>query len=84
MTCFATLGAVLVAVSVLVLYPSTAFDAPSYHLPLARDLVRQHGLVYDPFVRYSFFPQANEAMFAVMMLFSRRTLWRPRHWSTPC
>ena len=24
--------------------------------------------MYDPYVRYSFFPQANEAMFAVMLL----------------
>jgi Dolichyl-phosphate-mannose-protein mannosyltransferase len=67
-TSFTILVLVLVGFSYLTLYPSTAFDAPSYHLPLARDLVRQHGLVYDPFVRYSFFPQANEAMFAVMML----------------
>ncbi len=70
-TCFAVLVLILVGFSYFTLYPSTAFDAPSYHLPLARDLVRQHGLVYDPFVRYSFFPQANEAMFAVMMLFTQ-------------
>ncbi len=66
--CLGLLGLVLLGFSVLALYPATAFDATSYHLPLARDLVRQHGLVYDPFVRYSFFPQANEAMFAVMQL----------------
>ena len=70
MTCFVVLALILLGFSYFTLYPSTAFDAPSYHLPLARDLVRQHGLVYDPFVRYSFFPQANEAMFAVMMLFT--------------
>ncbi|GAC1639772.1 MAG: hypothetical protein NVS4B2_29230 [Chloroflexota bacterium] len=62
----------LLGFSVLTLYPSTslAYDATSYHLPLARDLVQHHGLVYDPFVRYSFFPQGNEAMFAVMLLLS--------------
>jgi hypothetical protein len=66
----AVVGLALIAYSVLVLYPSTAFDATSYHLPLARDLVQRHGLIYDPFVRYSFFPQPNEAMFAVMQLLS--------------
>lgn len=67
-SCFAVLVVVLFGFSLFVLYPSTAFDATSYHLPLARDLVRHQGLVYDPFIRYSFFPQANEAMFAVMLL----------------
>lgn len=70
-----SLGVLLIAVvgfSMLTLYPSTslAYDATSYHLPLARDLVQHHGLVYDPFVRYSFFPQGNEALFAVMVLLS--------------
>jgi hypothetical protein len=69
-TCFALLLLVLLGFSALTLYPSTAFDATSYHLPLARDLVQHHGLVYDPFVRYSFFPQSNEALFAVMLLLS--------------
>jgi hypothetical protein len=66
--CFGVLGLVVLGFSVLALYPVTAFDATSYHLPLARDLVHEHGLAYDPFVRYSFFPQANEALFAVMQL----------------
>lgn len=66
--CSLVLAVVLFGFSLFVLYPSSAFDATSYHLPLARDLVRHHGLVYDPFVRYSFFPQANEAIFAVMLL----------------
>jgi hypothetical protein len=48
----------------------TAFDATMYHLPLARDLVQNQGFSYDPFVRYSFFPQANEAVFAVAMMLS--------------
>jgi Dolichyl-phosphate-mannose-protein mannosyltransferase len=58
---------VLLGFSVLSLYPSNGFDATSYHLPLAMDLVRHQGLVYNPFARYSFFPQANEALFAVIM-----------------
>ena len=65
------LGLALVFFSVLAIYPSTAFDATSYHLPLARDLVEHHGLVYDPYVRFSFFPQGNESVFAVMLLITR-------------
>jgi hypothetical protein len=68
---FTVLAVALIAFSALALYPVTAFDAISYHLPLARDLVENHGLVYDPFARYSFFPQANESMFAVMLLMSK-------------
>lgn len=62
---------VLIGFSVLALYPSSGFDATSYHLPLARNLIRHQGLVYDPFTRYSFFPQANEAMFAVAGLITQ-------------
>ena len=68
---FTVLVGALIFYSALALYPVTAFDAISYHLPLARDLVQNHGLVYDLFVRYSFFPQANESIFAVMMLMSK-------------
>ena len=65
-----TLGGFLLVLSVLTIYPMTAFDATMYHLPLARDLVQNQGFQYDPFVRYSFFPQGNEAVFAVAMLLS--------------
>ena len=61
---------VLLGFSMLTLYPSTTADVNGYHLPLARDLVQHHGLVYDPFVRYSFFPQANESLFGVVLLLS--------------
>jgi Dolichyl-phosphate-mannose-protein mannosyltransferase len=67
------IGVLLVVVlgfSLLALYPSTADDANNYHLPLARDLIQHQGLVYDPFVRYSFFPQANESLFALMLMLS--------------
>jgi hypothetical protein len=56
--------------SVLALYPATAFDSIMYHLPLARDLVTHHGFTYDAFVRFSFLPQANEALFALTFLLS--------------
>jgi hypothetical protein len=65
-----TLGGFLLVASVLTIYPMTAFDATMYHLPLARDLVQNQGFNYDPFVRYSFFPQGNEAVFAIAMLLS--------------
>jgi len=65
-----TLGGFLLVLSVLTIYPMTAFDATMYHLPLARDLVQNQGFQYDPFVRYSFFPQGNEAVFAFAMLLS--------------
>ena len=71
---FTVLGGALLFFSALTLYPVTAFDATSYHLPLARDLVQHHGLVYDPFIRYSFFPQANESLFAVMLLMSHNAI----------
>ncbi len=68
---FGLLLAALAFFSVLALYPVNGFDATSYHLPLARDLVRHHGFSYDPYVRYSFFPQAGESIFAVMLMLSR-------------
>jgi hypothetical protein len=68
---YAALLAVLLVFSALPIYPTTAFDATSYHLPLARQLVVEHGLRYDPFVRFSFFPQAGESVFAVMLLLAR-------------
>ena len=71
---FAVLLGALSLFSVLALYPSTAFDATSYHLPLAREIVETHGLTYDPFVRFSFFPQANESVFAVVLLLSRNPI----------
>jgi hypothetical protein len=70
LVCLGALAVVLLAFSVMALYPVSAltFDAANYHLPLAQELVRRHGLVYDPFVRFSFFPQANEALFAVVLI----------------
>ena len=67
---FGILLLVLAFFSGLALYPVNGFDATSYHLPLARDLVAHHGLRFDPFVRYSFFPQTGESLFAVMLMLS--------------
>jgi hypothetical protein len=60
----------LLFLSLLTLFPAPGFDATTYHLPLARDLLQGQGFSYDPYVRYSFFPQANEALFAAVMMSS--------------
>jgi 4-amino-4-deoxy-L-arabinose transferase-like glycosyltransferase len=66
--CLTTLLVVVAGFSWFALYPVTVGDAVNYHLPLAHNLVAAHGLRYDPFVRYSFFPQANEALFAIVLM----------------
>lgn len=63
----------LVAFSVLTLYPAATYDVTMYHFPLARLLIEHRGFVHDPFVRYSFFPQAGEAMFAAVLLLTKQT-----------
>ncbi|MFY9820134.1 MAG: glycosyltransferase family 39 protein [Thermoanaerobaculia bacterium] len=53
------------------LYPPTAFDATLYHLPFARAFVETGGLPYLADRRFPVFPQANEVLFAAVMLFGR-------------
>jgi hypothetical protein len=55
----------------LALYPPTAFDATLYHLPFARAFVRSGGVPYLLDRRVPVFPQANEILFAAVMLFGR-------------
>ncbi len=68
-------GAVLVGLAVvtpfllLALYPPTAFDATLYHLPFARAFVESGGVPYLLDRRVPVFPQANEILFAAVMLF---------------
>jgi hypothetical protein len=56
---------------VLALYPPTAFDATLYHLPFARAFAESGGVpaLWDR--RFPVFPQANEILFAAVMLFGR-------------
>jgi dolichyl-phosphate-mannose-protein mannosyltransferase len=54
----------------LPLYPPTGFDATMYHLPVAKLYAQKHSLVYDPYIRFSSFPQLNEMLFSLMLLFS--------------
>lgn len=54
----------------LTLYPPTAFDATMYHLPFARGMVASGGVPFLADLRFPVFPQANEMLFALLLLFS--------------
>lgn len=56
---------------VLALYPPTAFDATLYHLPFARAFAESGGVPFLADRRFPVFPQANEILFAALMLFGR-------------
>jgi hypothetical protein len=65
-------GAVAVApLLLLALYPPTAFDATLYHLPFARAFAESGGVPFLADLRAPIFPQANEILFAAVMLFGR-------------
>jgi hypothetical protein len=55
----------------LPLYPPTAFDATLYHLPFARGFVESGGVPFLRDLRFPVFPQANEMLFALVMLFAQ-------------
>ncbi len=65
------LALVVVPFALPALYPPSAFDATLYHLPFARDFVATGGLPYLADLRFPVFPQANEILFAAVMLFGR-------------
>ncbi len=62
--------AALLPVALLALYPPTAFDATLYHLPFARGFVTSGGLPFLADLRFPVFPQVNEMLFALVMLFA--------------
>lgn len=65
------LTAVTLAPSALLpLYPPTAFDAVLYHLPFAKAFVESGGVPFLTDRRFPVFPQANEILFAGVMLFA--------------
>lgn len=64
-------AAALAPFALLSLYPPTGFDATLYHLPFARAFVETGGLPFLTTLRFPVFPQANEVLFAEVMLFSR-------------
>ena len=63
-------AAVILPFSLLPLYPSTGFDATLYHLPFARGFVASGGVPFLADLRFPVFPQANELLFALVMLFA--------------
>ncbi len=67
----AGLALILVPFVLPALYPPTAFDATLYHLPFARAFVATGGVPYLIDRRFPVFPQANEILFAAVMLFGR-------------
>lgn len=56
--------------TILPLYPPTGFDATLYHLPFARAFVASGGVPFLLDLRFPVFPQANEVLFAEVMLFA--------------
>lgn len=60
----------LLPLALLTLYPPTAFDATLYHLPFARGFVASGGLPFLADLRFPVFPQANEMLFALVLLFA--------------
>jgi 4-amino-4-deoxy-L-arabinose transferase-like glycosyltransferase len=63
-------AAALLPFCVLSLYPPTAFDATLYHLPYAKGFVASGGVPFLRDLRFPVFPQANEMLFALVMLFA--------------
>lgn len=69
-----TAVAVVVPFVLLALYPPSGFDETLYHLPFAREFVASGGVPYLPDLRFPVFPQANEILFALGMLFGSDTV----------
>ena len=68
---WALLGAAaLLPSALLALYPPTGFDATMYHLPFARGFMESGGVPFLADLRFPVFPQANEMLFALVMLFA--------------
>lgn len=62
------LAALALPLVLLALYPPTAFDATMYHLPFARTFAESGGVPFLSDLRFPVFPQANEILFAAVML----------------
>ncbi len=65
----AALAALLVApVCLIGLYPPTGWDATMYHLTAAKLYASSHGVAFSPFLRCNWFPQFNELLYAICLL----------------
>ena len=58
---------VLVPLVCLALYPSTQWDAISFHLPTAKHFLESHRVGAAPYVRYPVFPAVGELLYAVVL-----------------
>jgi hypothetical protein len=52
------------------LYPPTGFDATLYHLPFAKGFLASGSVPFLGDLRFPVFPQANEMLFALVMMFA--------------
>lgn len=66
----------------LPLYPPTAWDEISYHLPYAKYYVEHNGLSVNPFLRYPLYAHNINLLYALSLLFSDDTLAHLIHAST--
>ncbi|GBC84654.1 hypothetical protein HRbin11_01087 [bacterium HR11] len=62
-------GGCLLFMSLLALYPPTAYDATAYHLTAPKLYVRDHAIGFFPHVRLNMLPQLNEMLFTLMLMF---------------
>lgn len=56
----------------LALYPPTAFDETTYHLPYSQEFVRTGGLPFLPDLRFPVFPQLAEILMAGVLALTGR------------
>lgn len=62
------LGPSLLVLSLMPLYPPTAFDAGMYHLPYAKAFAATGSVPLLPEVRYPIYPQLQELLFTAALL----------------
>jgi 4-amino-4-deoxy-L-arabinose transferase-like glycosyltransferase len=60
--------AVVLPFLVYPLYPARSWDATQYHLAVAKIYVREHAVVFTPYLRYPVFPQTNQMLFTGALL----------------
>jgi hypothetical protein len=67
------IGAALLPLFVLALYPPINFDETLYHLPFVRTFARTGGIPYLPHLRFPVFPQLHELLCVPLFLFGGDT-----------
>ena len=71
LTAFLVLAGLALAAPILMLplYPPLASDATAYHLAGAKIYARVHHLTMHPYLHFPLFPQNNEMLFTLMLMF---------------